>query len=752
MDHEFDMDFDFESAVEEETAEITEDSAPVAKPDTALTFMFDGESHTVTPDKVAYPTAKDYLSKIESLSEIELKLQQLNEKKRAAEFKIEELRREFGARLAELQADAEEANRELFDIRRAKRQAEYDVQSAEQNLRDALLAEEVQKEFKKNSVKFDEITAGLAWREWAFDHQIIGGKLIASADGRAILGDEMGLGKTLTSQIACDMLQAQKILVIVPDDVVSNFVREINKWAPHRPLMMIGKMTKMQRDMMITVLKKMESFVAVVNYSAWRKDKSLLKKLVSLRFDTVIMDEAHSIKNVRTAAFKGCAEIVLAENSCPNCRGAIQHVHNSDISKFGKYDNGRYIPQDYFVCVGNNEATVATMAADKVKAIGCGWNDIVDIYAGTKRKHGAKRSVKNVIPMTGTVILNRPQDIFPLLHLMDDVAYDSEAAFLRTYCEPDPFKANAFRFRSGGLESLTKKLAGRYIKRTKKSAGVVLPKQEVVIHNIEMDKVLYADQARIIEQLSKHAMLILESGDKLPIFAQIALITRKRQANVWPAGIEIRDPETGMVLFSVGDEVRESIKLDRIIMEPHRTESGEYEGLVPDYTAMGDKINGDRVVVFSQFKGPLAELERRMKTAGISVVRFDGDTPEHIRNQVKVDFDRTYVDSTPGYEYKWQVCLANYKSGGQGLNFNHATHAIILDEEWNAGKRDQAYGRMDRIGQTEENSVDVLRLDKTIDTWLASLIDNKEAMVEGFESNAAMANSMLDAMRNGEMM
>ena len=206
-----------------------------------------------------------------------------------------------------------------------------------------------------------------------------------------------------------------------------------------------------------------------------------------------------------------------------------------------------------------------------------------------------------------------------------------------------------------------------------------------------------------------------------------------------------------MIVFSVGDEVRESIKLDRIINEPSRTESGDWEGMAIDYTGGGDKINGDRVVVFSQFKGPLIELERRMKAAGIDVVRFDGDTPEDIRNQVKTDFDRMVADQ-PGYEYKWQVALCNYKSGGVGLNFNAATHAIILDEEWNAGKRDQAYARLDRMGQTEENTVDVLRLDKTIDTWLANLIDSKEALAEGFQDSAAMANSLLDAMRNGEVM
>jgi hypothetical protein len=65
---------------------------------------------------------------------------------------------------------------------------------------------------------------------------------------------------------------------------------------------------------------------------------------------------------------------------------------------------------------------------------------------------------------------------------------------------------------------------------------------------------------------------------------------------------------------------------------------------------------------------------------------YDGDTPESIREQVKADFNRSVVGDGP---YKWQVVLANYKTGGVGLNFTAATQMIILDEEWNPGKEEQ---------------------------------------------------------------
>jgi SNF2 family DNA or RNA helicase len=160
---------------------------------------------------------------------------------------------------------------------------------------------------------------------------------------------------------------------------------------------------------------------------------------------------------------------------------------------------------------------------------------------------------------------------------------------------------------------------------------------------------------------------------------------------------------------------------------------------------------GDRVVVFSQFKGPLIELEERLNRAGISAVRFDGDTPEKRKEEVRFDFDRSRCNAE-GYEKKWQVVLANYKTGGVGLNFTDATQMVILDSEWNGGKEDQAFGRIDRMGQTEETTVHMLNIDGTIDSWMRDLVTSKREMVEGFETTADLAQALLAAIHAGEVM
>ena len=97
-----------------------------------------------------------------------------------------------------------------------------------------------QKELIKNRLEFDKLIQKFAYHDQILEHQKDGAFILAT-NMRCILGDKRGAGKTLTAIAAWDMAQSQKVLVIVPDDVVSNFINEIRYWAPHRQVIQMGK-------------------------------------------------------------------------------------------------------------------------------------------------------------------------------------------------------------------------------------------------------------------------------------------------------------------------------------------------------------------------------------------------------------------------------------------------------------------------------------------------------------------------------
>lgn len=615
-------------------------------------------------------------------------------------------------------------------LRRARTESERDAAKAKAKSGDSaleigkrkltsLLSEEaILARLAAESEEFDRITHHHKWREFAYSHQIDGARRLATAR-RGILGDKRGLGKSLTSLIWADMLEAKRVLVFAPKDVLHNFEREIKHWTPHRSTAVLGGMPKIQREMFLQLLKHQEQYLLLCNYEAWRKDPDLVDFITQLKVDTVIIDEAHNIKEKKTSAFKGIKQIIYAENMCSLCGGDPEVFRNQ-------------------------------WGTPKTRCSQC-------LYEPSKFNEFC--SVKNVLPMTGTAILNRPQDLFTLLHLVDKVLFPDEKAFLSDYCMLD-YDTNRWRFRYGGEEALISKLGSKFVRRDKKSAGVATMPQTVIAHEIEFDKTLYAEQAKVIQQIKEFgAIKMADTPDgRLDIIGILPEILRRRQAITWPAGIKIWEyvddgdgipRKTGRVLYEA--PATESVKMDKAIE------------LAKEIVLEEE----DRLVIFSQFKEALKELEKRINALDIPVVRYDGDTPDSLAQAAQLDFDiKTSPNHATGTScnpecvnwgnfctgYKYQVIVAHYKKGGVGLNLNAARQMIILDREWNPGKEDQAFGRIDRMDNTQSTVVHTLHVPDSIDSFMDQLIAEKTAMIEGFESTHDLLDKMKSALQNKDLL
>lgn len=543
--------------------------------------------------------------------------------------------------------------RKQRDIEAKRYQRRADIRQAERERDEAKLKEEealrLRRLEEQKAEAFRDIVAychesKFAWLEYAFPHQWEGAMTIAHY-GSAILGDDTGLGKTLTAVMSLDMKKAKKVLIVVPNDVVSDFADTIIMYAPHRNLIPIQGATPAIRKMVKTVVETSSEFTVVINYESLWRDFSWLG---GIKWDDIMVDEAHNMKNEKGLTF-------------------------------GALDTFKY---------------------------------------------------KNFLAITATSILNEPKDVYTSLHMIAPDQFWDAYQFLANYCMQNA--DGKWVFRPGGEKALMAGMKGRFIKRSKEEAGINLPEkviEEVVIEREDIP----LEQAEIMSQLSNFAAIQLADGSGIDITAMIALITRERQAATYPAGIEVKvtqkmfdlDPRfpVGHVLFKVPDNIP-SVKLDWA------------EARIEEQVKAGH-----RTVVFSQFKTALAALEKRLTARGLRVARFDGDTPKHQRIVIKRDFLRPASGESKA-DYQFDVVLANYKTGGVGLNFTDATYMLCPDEEWNPAKNHQAYSRIHRIGQTEPVLIEVLRIKKSIDMWMKTLNEKKQAIVNGFESEIDMVASL----------
>src|SRR5213075_2375510 len=100
-----------------------------------------------------------------------------------------------------------------------------------------------------------------------------------------LLADEPGLGKTAQALLAAEAADAYPLLVVVPNVVKTNWVREASRWVPHRAA------TAVQGDG-----DTVDGFadIVVVNYEVLDRHRGWLG---ALGFRGMVVDEAHFIKN-----------------------------------------------------------------------------------------------------------------------------------------------------------------------------------------------------------------------------------------------------------------------------------------------------------------------------------------------------------------------------------------------------------------------------------------------------------------------
>lgn len=120
---------------------------------------------------------------------------------------IYRLQQELDALVLGLKANYETAVEELYDVRKLLAASERNIESLKRQIEQMERANLKATEWATLEKRWDLLTAGAPWREWAKDHQLDAARKI-TYEGSLILGDTMGLGKTLSAIIAMDMIQA----------------------------------------------------------------------------------------------------------------------------------------------------------------------------------------------------------------------------------------------------------------------------------------------------------------------------------------------------------------------------------------------------------------------------------------------------------------------------------------------------------------------------------------------------------------
>eukprot|EP01018_Ginkgo_biloba_P009937 Gb_29852 [translate_table: standard] len=161
--------------------------------------------------------------------------------------------------------------------------------------------------------------------------------------------------------------------------------------------------------------------------------------------------------------------------------------------------------------------------------------------------------------------------------------------------------------------------------------------------------------------------------------------------------------------------------LNRINLENFQT-STKIDALREEIMLMLQKDAAAKAIVFSQFTSFLDLISFCLLKLGIKCVQLVGSMSMQARDQT---IDRFTNDP------ECKVFLMSLKAGGVALNLTVASHVFLMDPWWNPAVEQQAQDRIHRIGQYKPIRVVRFVIANTIEERILRLQEKKQLVFEG---------------------
>lgn len=299
------------------------------------------------------------------------------------------------------------------------------------------------------------------------------------------------------------------------------------------------------------------------------------------------------------------------------------------------------------------------------------------------------RRVEHVALLTGTPLMNRAEELWSLLRLLDPKHYRSFWSWVHTYFrtevahwikspQPVTLVKEVYPDR---LDDLRAEVQPYVLQRPLSALLPDLP--PVVVDMVPVT--LSAAERRIYDALEKHSWVQADDGSILQVSNQVSKISRQRQL-----------ASDFSSLFDGGAPASKAKAAIQVI-----------EDLV---------AQGEKVLVMCAFKHTVETIAARIKGA----VTYTGDhTPEE-RECALGDFKTNA-----------QVLIGTQATLGEGVDgLQCARHLVMVDRDWTPARNQQAVGRLHRSGQKDTVVVHHLYCEGTIDETVARVCEEKEQVID----------------------
>lgn len=306
------------------------------------------------------------------------------------------------------------------------------------------------------------------------------------------------------------------------------------------------------------------------------------------------------------------------------------------------------------------------------------------------------KNIQRKILMTGTPVLNRPQELYTLLKFLDHPFGNNYRAFMNKFVVADSF-GNAVEYRN--LD---------YLDRTLRRDIMIRRKKEDVLKDLpdKTETVLTLDSSLLPAELRAQNQEIVDKYNE----QKAELIGLKEQLKL---------AESEEVKKSLKEQIQNLQKgaFGTIgVMAKIRHETALHKLKYSKEIIDNILDSEDQLIIYAHHRDVIEQL---LKMYPESRAIYGG-----MSNKEK----QKNIDDFNNKEYR--IIVLSIKAAGLGITLTSAHVGLFLELDWTPSNIHQAEDRMHRIGQRENVSIYMLVFDKSIDSYIANMIVEKQDIID----------------------
>ncbi|MEX1024837.1 MAG: DEAD/DEAH box helicase [Planctomycetota bacterium] len=353
------------------------------------------------------------------------------------------------------------------------------------------------------------------------------------------------------------------------------------------------------------------------------------------------------------------------------------------------------------------------------------WDVLVADECHYAKNRDAKRSkalfalaARRKLFLTGTPILNRPVELWALVHALDPEEFPKFQPFAKRYCNPERNRFGWDYSGAANLDELHERLRSTImVRRTKAEVLTDLPPK----------------RRQVIELASSHVAGLLATETE-------AWREHQRRSNRLRA---VKRGQRGDASEAELAALRAGVNAAFGELAKLRQDSAIAKVPLVVEHLRSLLTETDKVVVFAHHRAVVRELADAFGDAAVTLA---GDDSTAARQSA---VDRFQTDAT------CRLFVGSITAAGLGITLTASAHVVFAELDWVPARMTQAEDRTHRIGQTNSVLIQHLVLEGSLDARMVGTLLKKQRVidrvVDGGESEDLFQGEFAEALQQAEM-